>query len=184
MSDQHNADWVKVRACPTIFAANSDAGLLTSMGIPNTVRTYEGSPINEWYVLVPPAFEVDARKAVESATALTAEALREPRSSDLPGEVRPDDYQPETPAQMRAAARARSRRQSSLVIAVALVMFLMSSSLLVMSVIDLREHGNRLLCGALRCFGSLELPIGDAFLTLLCLLGLIGSVIQRNRSPG
>lgn len=184
MSDRNDANWVKVGTYSTLFAANSDAGLLTSMKIPNAVRRYETSPINEWDVWVPREFEVDARQAVESAAALTVEALREPPSLDPREEVPPEDYHPKTPAQMRDAARARARSQSSVIAITALLMFLMTASLFVISVIDLRRRGNTLVCDALHCFGSLELPIGGAFLTLLCLLGLIGSVIQWKRCHG
>jgi hypothetical protein len=85
MSDQIDANWVKVGTYPNAFSAEAASALLTAIKIPNTLQTYGVVQILEWYIWVPRKFEPDATEALNAAISdaeLTAEALKEPPPDD------------------------------------------------------------------------------------------------------
>lgn len=85
MSDQIDANWVKVGTYPNAFSASSASALLTSIQIPNRRQRYGTVQIIECYIWVPSKFESDAKEALSAAISddeLTAEALKEPPPDD------------------------------------------------------------------------------------------------------
>jgi hypothetical protein len=85
MTDQIDANWVKVGTYPNAFSANAAAALLTSIKIPNKLQSYGLFQVLEYYIWVPRIFEADAREGLNAAISdeeLTAEALKEPPPDD------------------------------------------------------------------------------------------------------
>jgi hypothetical protein len=85
MTDQIDANWVKVGTYPNAFSANSASALLTSIKIPNRLQYYGMVQILEWYLWVPRKFETDASEALNASISdaeLTAEALKDPPPDD------------------------------------------------------------------------------------------------------
>lgn len=80
MTVSEDQDWVSVAQYSSATAASLDAGLLTSMSIPNKIRHYPRTL--EWYIWVPPEFAEALEPAQISEAELTEQALQEPPPDD------------------------------------------------------------------------------------------------------
>jgi len=165
--------WVSIKGFYEAGGARVAADTLSALEIPNEVSD-EVVHGNGYQLRVPPARAAEARRALAEPAVpedeLTQLALQEPP---------PDDFEP-------AAGRADSQaRRLALMVAAAWgVLLLLSGTVFVLSVTDLRQRGLAN-CTPLGCRSMIPLVLMSALMSLISMIAFLGTVAgtRGERAP-